>query len=55
MKVSGQISYAATTFQSLRKLVVPIEYEAGFAPEPVKILGKNKISSVLTRNLYQIF
>jgi len=35
MEVSGRISYAATTFQSQKKLVVPIEYGAGLAPEPV--------------------
>jgi hypothetical protein len=35
MEVSWQISYAATTFPSDKELLVPIEYEAGVAPEPV--------------------
>ena len=35
MEMSGHISYAATTFQSQKKLLVPIEYEAGWVFEPV--------------------
>jgi hypothetical protein len=35
MEVSGQISYGATTFPSDKELLIPVEYEAGLAPEPV--------------------
>jgi hypothetical protein len=35
MEVSGQISYAATTFPPDKELFLPIEYEAWLAPEPV--------------------
>ena len=35
MEVSGQISYAATTFPSDKELLLPIEYKARLASEPV--------------------
>jgi len=54
MEVSGQISYAATTFPSDKELPVHIEYEAGLAPEPVWMFCRREKSSLLTRNLTQI-